>query len=92
MSMSRKIVRAAKHRTDAARRLETRAARRAEPQRLADRRSEQAARAAEHREWLASLTPEQRGRYDRREKQRMEGMMQICAPALLGALAMAALG
>lgn len=92
MSMARKLARAAEQREKAAKRLASRPDRRAEPQRRADRRAEQKARAEEHRTWLASLTPEQRDRYDRRERERTERMMEICAPALLGAMSMAARG
>ena len=60
MSIARKMARASEQREKAAGRLASRPDRRAEPQRRADRKAEQDARIAERREWLASLTPEQR--------------------------------
>lgn len=92
MSLARKMARASEQREKAAKRMASRPDRRAEPQRRLERRAEQDARVAEHREWLASLTPEQRERYDRREERRMQSMMEICAPALLGAVSLAARG
>jgi len=89
---SRKMRRAAEQRAKAARRLETRPDRRTKPQRDAEAKAERQAKWNEHREWLASLTPEQRERYNRREDERMERMMGICAPALLGAMALATRG
>lgn len=92
MSMTRKMARAAEQRAKAEKRLKSRPDRRAEPQRRAERRAEQTARIEEQRAWLASLTPEERERYNRREDERVQRMMEICAPALIGALGMAVRG
>lgn len=86
MSTKRRMQRDAARRTEAAKRLASRPKRRMAPQARADRRAKRAADAARHAEWLASLTPEQRERHDVRETQRMQSLMAICAPALIGAL------
>ncbi len=92
MSIGRKMARASAQRAKAAKRLETRPDRRAEPQRREARRAEQTARYEEHQNWLASLTPEQRERYNRREDERVERMMNMCGPVLAMAANMAARG
>jgi len=92
MTTARKIKRAAEQRARAARRLATRPDRRTKPQRDAEAKAERQAKWDEHREWLASLTSEERERYDRREDERTQRMMEICAPALVGALGMAVRG
>lgn len=92
MGIGRKMARASAQRAKAAKRLATRPERRSEPQRRAEKRAEQTARYEEHRAWLASLTPEQRERYNRREDERVQRMMNVCGPVLAMAASMAVRG
>jgi len=86
MNTARKMKRNAERRKTAASRLTSRPERRARPALLAETRAREQAEAQEHREWVASLTPEQRERYERRLEDRRQRQMQTLAPLLLAAM------
>ncbi len=87
MSTARKLKRAADRRTEAARRMDSRPARRARPAIVAEERARDLAERQRHREWLASLSPEERERFEQRVERRRQRQIETVAPLLMAAMA-----